>query len=41
MDGKKEELGEKFVRKDLLESAQEAWKNLDADVKLEKYGVKP
>ena len=30
MDQKKEELGDKFVRKDLMEGANQAWKNLDA-----------
>jgi hypothetical protein len=30
MDGKKAELDDKFVRKDHLEAASEAWKNLDA-----------
>lgn len=41
MDEKKVELGDKFDRKNLQEAAQEAWKNLDADIKLDKYGVKP
>ena len=30
MDQKKAELGDKFVRKDLLESANQSWKSMDA-----------
>lgn len=41
MEKKKAEFGEKFVRKDLMQSANESWKNLDAKTKLDKYGVKP